>query len=139
MRAKSEQLKDPSSIAAVNDVVGEEKDTTIRFRNYKPYDLSLTVKEHEIGSIVVKDTEIIAKSSRDETDVIKLELAQYNEEELNIVPKKANWDLKSQIEGRMNKLKRKTQRAIVDILREKLAERSDGEDDFEESVVAVLK
>ena len=44
-----------------------------------------------------------------------------------------------QIEGRMNKLKRKTQRAIVDILREKLAERSDGEDDFEESVVAVLK
>ena len=139
MRAKSEQLKDPSSIAVVNDVVGEEKDTTIRFRNYKPYDLSLTVKEHEIGSIVVKDTEIIAKSSRDETDVIKLELAQYNEEELNIVPKKANWDLKSQIEGRMNKLKRKTQRAIVDILREKLAERSDGEDDFEESVVAVLK
>lgn len=139
MRAKSEQLKDPSSIAAVNDVVGEEKDTTIRFRNYKPYDLSLTVKEHEIGTIVVKDTEIIAKSSRDETDVIKLELAQYNEEELNIVPKKANWDLKSQIEGRMNKLKRKTQRAIVDILREKLAERSDGEDDFEESVVAVLK
>lgn len=139
MRAKSEQLKDPSSIAAVNDVDGEEKESTIRFRNYKPYDSSLTVKEQEVGTIVVKDTEVIAKTSRDETDVIKLELAQYNEEELNIVPKKANWDLKSQIEGRLNKLKRKTQRAIVDILREKLAERSDGEDDVDEGVVAALK
>lgn len=138
MRVKSEQLKDPSSVATVNDTVGEEKDSVIRFRNYRPYDSSLTVKEQEVDTIVLKDTGLVAKTNRDETDVIKLELAQYTEEELNIVPKKANWDLKSQIEGRLNKLKRKTQRAIVDILREKLAERSDGEDDVDEIVVSAL-
>jgi coiled-coil domain-containing protein 12 len=65
--------------------------------------------------------------------LIKRELAQYNDEELNIVPKKPNWDLKSQIEEKMNKLKRKTQKAIVEILREKLAERSEDDEDEEDS------
>ena len=86
----------------------------------------------EKSSEIVENNDAPVESKKEETDIIKRELAQYNEEELNIVPKKANWDLKSQIEGRMNKLKRKTQRAIVDILREKLAEKSDDEDDNNE-------
>ena len=123
MRAKSDHAKNTSTSAG--NVTGEEKEA-IRFKNYKPYDSSLVAKE--------KTKEIIEEveapdAKKVETDILKRELAQYNEEELNIVPKKANWDLKSQIEGRMNKLKRKTERAIVDILREKLAERSDDEDD----------
>ena len=123
MRAKSDHAKNTSTSAG--NETGEEKEA-IRFKNYKPYDSSLVAKE--------KTKEIIEEveapdAKKVETDILKRELAQYNEEELNIVPKKANWDLKSQIEGRMNKLKRKTERAIVDILREKLAERSDDEDD----------
>ena len=100
-----------------------EKDA-IKFKNYKPYDSSLAVQEPAKISALVENEDMTEKK-KEETDIIKRELAQYNDEELNIVPKKANWDLKSQIEDRMNKLKRKTQRAIVDILREKLAENSD--------------
>jgi coiled-coil domain-containing protein 12 len=130
MRAKSELSKNFSDTAG-NLSVGGEKDQVIRFRNYKPYDSSLVVKDDEPVSNITKDVEAPVATRKDETDVIKKELAQYNEEELNIVPKKANWDLKCQIEGKLIKLKRKTQRAIVDIMREKLAEKSDDEDEFE--------
>lgn len=132
MRAKSELSKTLSD-AVGNPSAGGEKDQVIRFRNYKPYDSSLVVKEDELLSNTTKDIKAPVATRKDETDVIKRELAQYNEEELNIVPKKANWDLKCQIEGKLLKLKRKTQRAIVDIMREKLAEKSDDDDDdFEE-------
>ena len=125
---KAEQTKKIITTTKGNDTVGDEKDQVIRFKNYKPYDSSLTVKEPVVSEESRNATEVTTSATRPETDVIKIELALYNEEELNVVPKKANWDLKSQIDEKLNKLKRKTQRAIVDILREKLAERSDDED-----------
>lgn len=45
-----------------------------------------------------------------------------DEEELNIAPKKANWDLKRDVEKKLEKLNRRTQRAIVEIIRERMAE-----------------
>lgn len=45
-----------------------------------------------------------------------------DEEELNIAPKKANWDLKRDVEKKLEKLSRRTQRAIVEIIRERMAE-----------------
>jgi len=44
-----------------------------------------------------------------------------------VVPKKPNWDLHSQVEGRLDRLKRRTQRAIVEILREKLQQQQEQE------------
>jgi len=85
------------------------------------------------GSDVGVDAPAGSKRKRaEEGDVIKRELAQHTEEELNIVPKKPNWDLKSQVEDRIQKLKRRTQRAIVEILREKLAAESRNDDDDDE-------
>ena len=56
--------------------------------------------------------------------------------EINIVPKKINWDLKRHAEHKVEKLRKRTQRAIVDILREKLAENggeaADTDDEDEE-------
>lgn len=37
---------------------------------------------------------------------------------LNIAPKKANWDLKRDIQPQLDKLERRTQRAIVQIIQE---------------------
>jgi coiled-coil domain-containing protein 12 len=120
----------------------------IRFRNYKPHDATLrkekvvdteppsssssSINANDVASTAVVATATFAapavvpevpnsKRKREVVDVIKKELAQHTEEELNIIPKKPNWDLKCQVEDRIQKLKRKTQRAIVDILREKLA------------------
>lgn len=65
-----------------------------------------------------------------DSDIIKNELRQYEEEEeLNILPKNNNWDLKKQLEPKIEKLQRRTQRAIVDILREKIAEEEDSEEE----------
>lgn len=52
--------------------------------------------------------------------MLKRTLEENTTEEINIVPKKPNWDLKNQISGKMAKLNRKTQRAIVDMLRDKI-------------------
>jgi hypothetical protein len=62
---------------------------------------------------------------------IKKELRQYNTEVLNILPRSNNWDVKKILEPKLEKLKRRTQRAIVDFLREKLDNASDSgtEDD----------
>lgn len=42
---------------------------------------------------------------------------------VDIAPKKADWDLKREIEKKLERLEIKTQRAIVDIVREKLQQR----------------
>ena len=58
-------------------------------------------------------------------DIIKDELAKMNSDELNIVPQKVNWDLKNGINDKVNKLKKRTQKAIVDILRDKINQEKD--------------
>lgn len=109
----------PATDVNESEEVAEKK---LKFRNYQPYDTSLKK--------LVKETEVKENSSvnlatpvdgRVETDVIKLELQKFQDEELNIMPKKPNWDLKVQVEGKLEKLKNRTQKAIVEILREKLA------------------
>ena len=62
-------------------------------------------------------------------DILQAELALIcQDDELNIVPKKPNWDLKSQVAAKVEKLARRTQRAVVEMLREKMAEEGDGEE-----------
>ena len=56
---------------------------------------------------------------------------------LNIAPKKPNWDLKRDIEKSLAILNRRTQRAIVELIRERLAreaeeEEADDDDDDDE-------
>ena len=58
-------------------------------------------------------------------DFIKSELAQLQMEEINIVPKHPNFDLKQGIQQRLDKLKRRTQRSIVEMLRAKIASTSE--------------
>jgi len=69
-------------------------------------------------------TVIVLKTSE---EIIKEELAALASDEINLAPKKINWDLKKQIESKLDKLKRRTQRAVVDLLRERLASQTDDE------------
>lgn len=41
---------------------------------------------------------------------------------VNVAPKKANWDLKRDIQPKLDKLERRTQRAIMEILMEQVRE-----------------
>lgn len=46
---------------------------------------------------------------------------------INVAPKKANWDLKRDIAARLDKLERRTQKAILEILREEERQRLEQE------------
>ena len=45
---------------------------------------------------------------------------------LDVAPKKANWDLKRDIQKKMDKLERRTQAAIVELIKEKVAASGEG-------------
>lgn len=105
----------------------------MKFRNYQPYDASLAAPatQPDAPAELTAGRGSGARSADEkepaEVDVIKRELEQFKTEELNVVPKKPNWDLKAQVEGRLEKLKRRTQRAIVDMLRDKLRKEGEGD------------
>jgi coiled-coil domain-containing protein 12 len=89
----------------------------IRFRNYVPRDESL-LKMLESS---LREKEKVMTPS----ELLKREIEAATEEEQNgeddaIAPKKPNWDLKNQVADKLARLQRRTQRAIVDILREKM-------------------
>lgn len=98
--------------------VAEKK---LKFRNYQPYDNQLKKLVKETDAKENNSSNAVLSEGPVETDLIKLELQKFQGEELNIMPKKPNWDLKVQVEGKLEKLKNRTQKAIVEILREKLA------------------
>jgi coiled-coil domain-containing protein 12 len=83
----------------------------LRFRNYKPRDEALKhvaiepARPNKPAPAPVVDTSAAVK-----------------EPLLNLAPKKPNWDLKRDIEKDLAKLDRQTERAIVELLRRKIAE-----------------
>ena len=101
----------------------------IKFRNYAPIDHTTTKstgqkkdKTDNTDSETIQ-TKIInpeSETSRVELDILTRELALNATDELNIVPKKPNWDLKNQISKSLEKLQRRTQKSIVEILQAKL-------------------
>ena len=99
----------------------------IRFRNYQPQPGTVPTEKLSPAKTEVVD-EISPKESepvhppQSQSDPIKKELQVYaqSDDALNIVPRKANWDLKSMVTKKLEKLERRTQLAIVDILREKM-------------------
>ena len=118
-----------------DDSVGDEEDRkkTLTFRNYVPKDSALdasaveqpakrprtTVEEPKSAlELALQETKATADSSGQSNDWSSV---------TNVTTKKVNWDLKRDIQAKMDKLERRTQRAIVDLLRERL-EREAAED-----------
>jgi coiled-coil domain-containing protein 12 len=134
---------------AENETVPQTK-PKIQFRNYKPYDQTLLKKTSGVESntnvdpSIVKPTKLdppsidksASVSDRKTLDPIQEELkkveSQLGTKELNIIPQKANWDLKRHAEFKIEKLRKRTQRAIVEILREKLQDCNEEETSDEE-------
>jgi len=114
----SSVVQETTEAAEETEEVAEKK---LKFRNYQPYDNQLKKLVKDVDSKENNSSNAVQAEGPVETDLIKLELQKFQGEELNIMPKKPNWDLKVQVEGKLEKLKNRTQKAIVEILREKLA------------------
>ena len=99
---------------------------TVQFRNYAPQDKELETKADdderqeepsfkkqkvEGGKSVLE--EALQKAKEDVQAVSETEVA-------TMAPKKINWDLKRDVQGKLDKLERRTQRAIVKLLKARL-------------------
>eukprot|EP00775_Hariotina_reticulata_P011163 gene11163-11313_t len=99
--------------AAAQDSQPAEK-PVLKFRNYVPKDEKI---DHEKIAP--------AQPPKLEEPQIGTKPEEADEEELlaSVAPKKANWDLKREIEPRLARLERRTQRAMVEIMLEEEQQR----------------
>jgi len=96
---------------------GEPPKKTIKFRNYTPKDEQLKTKKIDnIKPVDVTDglAEHLGKAkpvkSTEEVDLTTL------------APRKPDWDLKRDVSKRLEKVEKRTQKAIIELIRERLKE-----------------
>jgi coiled-coil domain-containing protein 12 len=94
---------------------------TLCFRSYKPYDPELQKKMLPPVSIL-DDLEWVESELK-----VLVENTKKTEDSLaNIVPRKINWDLKRDLAPKLSVLEAQTQRAIAEMVREKIT-KQDGQ------------
>ena len=59
---------------------------------------------------------------------MRWQVQQTSEVQLDVAPKKVNWDLKQHIAKKLAKLERRTQQAIIEIIKEKVSHEGDAEE-----------
>ncbi|KAI9915983.1 hypothetical protein PsorP6_008402 [Peronosclerospora sorghi] len=74
---------------------------------------------------------LVHKVDQAQSEFVKTE-SDSDEELLNLAPKHANWDMERDIAPLLRKLERRTQHAVVELLREKLAADKDSDNEEEE-------
>jgi len=86
---------------------------TLVFRNYVPRNADL--KRHLIRSdgVPSKDAEVLLNEAKKKARTIPSE-----DKPVLVAPKRANWDLKRDVDKMMKKLAKKTQRAIGELAEE---------------------
>ncbi|XP_047371306.1 coiled-coil domain-containing protein 12 [Vespa velutina] len=86
-----------------------------KFRSYKPQDESLKEKVLEDAKPGDVETEVQDQLSAAKTKVVIEEL-----DISNLAPRKPDWDLKRDVSKKLEKLERRTQKAIAELIRERL-------------------
>ncbi|XP_038894163.1 coiled-coil domain-containing protein 12 [Benincasa hispida] len=98
----------------------EETNLNMKFRNYVPHDKEL--QEGKLAPPVLPKFE----------DPVTTEPAQLKEDPfVNIAPKKPNWDLRRDVQKKLDKLERRTQKALYKLMeeQEKQKQSAEGDDD----------
>eukprot|EP00128_Syssomonas_multiformis_P014449 Colp12_sorted_trinity150504_noHs@21221 len=96
--------------------IDEEKkeDVQIKFRNYTPSDPTFTDK-----TLAKPDLPALEHEVKDMVESAK-EASNFEVDLDTIAPRKPNWDLKRDVEKKLEKLERRTQRAIHELIRRRL-------------------
>ena len=85
------------------------------FRSYKPADESL--KELELPEA---ETQEITDKVKEELENEKVGHQMESLDFQNLAPRKPDWDLKRDIAGKLEKLEKRTQKAIAELIRDRL-------------------
>ncbi|CAO3596537.1 unnamed protein product [Absidia cylindrospora] len=125
---KRKQASTPS-----NTRVNDESIKDLKFRSYTPTDENL--KQH-VSIATPNHIKITAETETKEIPTQTLAEAAEKEKEdvdlFNLAPKKANWDLRRDVEKKLEKLDRRTQKAILETIRQRLTK--EGGTDLAEAV-----
>ncbi|XP_063906266.1 coiled-coil domain-containing protein 12-like [Zophobas morio] len=125
-RARQERLKSLKRKREEKNEDKNEKDDpklTLprpKFRSYKPQD-------KELGEFVMKKPDV-ADAQNEVKDLLSLAKSEMVIDQLDIsalAPRQPDWDLKRDVEKKLEKLARRTQKAMAELIREKLKEKQD--------------
>lgn len=122
-----EQPQPPPTSSEDDDEQQEEKDgegeekLSMKFRNYVPHDKNL--QEGKLAPAVLPKFE-------DPVSVPEPEEKPKEDPFLNIAPKKPNWDLRRDVQKKLDKLEKRTQKALYQLMveQEKQNQLAEGDD-----------
>jgi len=135
MRAEASHAQLPAVTQRREGESGEE--VVVKLRNYVPYDASLLAdgdyaeeahsakrRRADDGDVEARESDSASKPKKKTdkgTDLIRMELSKTStREEAPVAARKVDHDLKLQAAHKLSKLQKRTQRSIVDILRQRL-------------------
>ncbi|KAI7882946.1 mRNA splicing factor [Lichtheimia hyalospora FSU 10163] len=102
------------------------RNRTLAFKSYTPNDENL--KQHvniatpdDVGETVESETKNFTKDALAEAAVKEKEEVDL----FNLQPKKPNWDLKRDVEKKLERLDRRTQKAVLELIRQRLSNETD--------------
>ncbi|XP_053569689.1 coiled-coil domain-containing protein 12 [Bombina bombina] len=109
---------EPESNAPLDEV--EEKHKELKLRNYTPQDEDLKQRQvPQAKPISVEDkVKEQLESAKPEPIIEEVDLA-------SLAPRKPDWDLKRDVAKKLEKLDKRTQRAIAELIRERLKGQED--------------
>ncbi|XP_075070277.1 coiled-coil domain-containing protein 12 [Mixophyes fleayi] len=108
----------------------EEKHKELKLRNYTPQDERL--KEWQVPQAKPISVE---EKVKDQLEAAKPEPIIEEVDLTNLAPRKPDWDLKRDVAKKLEKLEKRTQRAIAELIRERLR----GQEENLASAVATAK
>ncbi|XP_015794222.1 coiled-coil domain-containing protein 12 [Tetranychus urticae] len=119
-KRRKERLMAWKSKSATKDTQsGEQSKENVlpkpKFRNYNPHDESLAVIKAETGKLASVEDLI-----KDQLEAAKPQPVAETIDLNNLTPRKIDWDLKRNIAKKLDKLERRTKRAMAELIREKL-------------------
>jgi coiled-coil domain-containing protein 12 len=141
-RSKNEEgTNDTQEVA---DDSNGNKERVVKFRNYAPKDESLDKEAGEPASKKMRQNDEIEQQEEKHSELERalmeanVDAAMATEDagftatqESGIhfiaAPKKVNWDLKRDVAKKMNRLERRTQKAVVELLRLRLEQEAENE------------
>nr|XP_043634169.1 coiled-coil domain-containing protein 12-like [Erigeron canadensis]XP_043634170.1 coiled-coil domain-containing protein 12-like [Erigeron canadensis]XP_043634171.1 coiled-coil domain-containing protein 12-like [Erigeron canadensis] len=114
-----------------NGTDDEDNDVNVKFRNYLPHD-----KQLQEGKLAPPQLPKFEDPVASEPPVEEKKEDPF----LNIAPKKPNWDLRRDVQKKLDKLEKRTQKAIFQVMeqqeKQKLLAEDGREDDSENSKTA---
>ncbi|KAL2532996.1 mRNA splicing factor [Abeliophyllum distichum] len=127
LKAAQELLNTPDADADNQEQEEEEEldNVNMKFRNYLPHDKQL--QEGKLAPPVLP---------KFEDPILMAPPPEEKKEDpfLNIAPKKPNWDLRRDVQKKLDKLERRTQKAMVTLMEQEEAKRRLKEDGGENGV-----